>query len=88
MIEDGLEIKLDPHSFMFERFTAHLRYLLVRIRDQEPVRLDMDEYARTQFPGSYRLAEEVCQMMAEPISWAPDLILKGDGFEGDYYKKE
>lgn len=35
-----------------------------------------------------RTLKEVCQMMAEPISWAPDLILKGDGFEGDYYKKE
>lgn len=35
-----------------------------------------------------RTLEEVCQMMAEPISWAPDLLLKGDGFEGDYYKKE
>lgn len=32
--------------------------------------------------------EEVCQMMAEPIPWAPGLILKGAGFEGSYYMKD
>ena len=67
MAEEGLGLKLDPDSFLFERFMAHLRYLLVRIRDDESISLDMDEYARTQFPGSYRLAEEVCQMMEREL---------------------
>lgn len=67
MVEEEMQIKLDPHSFMFERFTAHLRYLLVRIRDQEPVTLDMDEYARTQFPDSYRLAGRICAKIGEAL---------------------
>lgn len=32
--------------------------------------------------------DEVCGIMAEPIEWAPGLILKGAGFEGKYYKKD
>ena len=32
--------------------------------------------------------EEVCGLMAEPIPWAPGLILKGAGFESDYYMKD
>lgn len=32
--------------------------------------------------------EEVCDLMAEPIPWAPGLILKGAGFESDYYMKD
>lgn len=32
--------------------------------------------------------EEICKMMAEPIPWAPGLILKGAGFESDYYMKD
>lgn len=32
--------------------------------------------------------EEICGLMAEPISWAPGLILKGAGFEGTYYMKD
>ena len=31
---------------------------------------------------------EVCELMAKPIKWAPGLILKGAGFEGNYYMKD
>lgn len=33
-------------------------------------------------------AEELCELMAEPIDWAPGLILKGAGFESNYYMKD
>lgn len=32
--------------------------------------------------------EEICGMMAEPIGWAPGLVLKGAGFENLYYVKD
>lgn len=32
--------------------------------------------------------EEICGLMAEPISWAPGLVLKGAGFENGYYMKD
>lgn len=32
--------------------------------------------------------EDLCALMAEPISWAPGLPLKGAGFEADYYMKD
>lgn len=32
--------------------------------------------------------EEICALMAEPIPWAPGLILKGAGFENNYYMKD
>ena len=32
--------------------------------------------------------EEICSLMAEPITWAPGLILKGAGFESSYYMKD
>lgn len=31
---------------------------------------------------------EACNIMAEPISWAPGLLLRGDGYETEYYKKD
>ena len=33
-------------------------------------------------------AEGLCDLMAEPIPWAPGLILKGAGFESRYYMKD
>lgn len=32
--------------------------------------------------------DEICDLMAEPIPWAPGLILKGAGFESQYYMKD
>lgn len=32
--------------------------------------------------------EEICDLMAEPIPWAPGLVLKGAGFESNYYMKD
>lgn len=32
--------------------------------------------------------DEICDLMAEPIPWAPGLILKGAGFESNYYMKD
>ncbi len=32
--------------------------------------------------------EQICSLMAEPVPWAPGLILKGAGFESDYYMKD
>lgn len=32
--------------------------------------------------------DEICALMAEPIPWAPGLVLRGAGFENDYYMKD
>lgn len=32
--------------------------------------------------------EKLLEVMAKPIAWAPDLLLVGDGFVSDYYKKD
>lgn len=32
--------------------------------------------------------EDLCALMDEPISWAPGLLLKGAGFETEYYMKD
>lgn len=32
--------------------------------------------------------DAMCDLMAEPVEWAPGLILKGAGFENDYYMKD
>jgi DNA polymerase len=32
--------------------------------------------------------DDICELMAEPIPWAPGLILKGAGFESSYYMKD
>lgn len=35
-----------------------------------------------------RKLEELTSLMSEPIPWAPGLLLRGDGFETEFYKKD
>jgi DNA polymerase len=39
-------------------------------------------------PEKFGSLEEVLEIMSRPISWAPGLVLKADGFETPYYRKE
>lgn len=34
------------------------------------------------------LLTDACRIMAEPIDWAPGLLLRGDGFVSNFYKKD
>lgn len=68
VVEKGLEISLDSHSFTYERFMAHLRYLIACVKNGDPISLNMDEYARTQFPESYRLAIAACRVIEEELN--------------------
>lgn len=46
-----------------------------------------DEVIITE-PVNGRSVEEVCQIMGSPLSWAPGLPLRADGYETPYYKKD
>lgn len=39
-------------------------------------------------PKGFGSIEEVEKIMSTPIEWAPGLLLKAEGFEGEYYKKD
>lgn len=66
-VEAGLGIRMDSRSFAYERFMAHLRYLVACAKNGDPISLDLDEYARTQFPDSYQIAKEACAVMEQEL---------------------
>jgi DNA polymerase len=45
-----------------------------------------DEVVIEAVPG--QTVEEACEIMGQPIPWAPDLILKAAGFDCAYYQKD
>lgn len=63
VVEEGLEISLDTRSLTYERFMAHLRYLIACVKNGASINLNMDEYARIQFLDSFRLALKACMVM-------------------------
>lgn len=39
-------------------------------------------------PKGGRTWQDMAEIMAQPIDWAPGLLLRGDGYETDYYRKD
>ncbi|GMB00897.1 DNA polymerase [Pelosinus sp. IPA-1] len=39
-------------------------------------------------PNGFGSLKQLTEIMAEPIKWAPGLLLRGDGYETSYYKKD
>lgn len=52
--------------------------IIMHVHDEVIVEVDKDKDA----------LDEVCSIMGEPISWAPGLPLRADGYECSYYKKD
>ena len=67
MIEEGLQTRLPADSLGYNRLMSHIRYMIERIRKGENVNLDMEDYARTNFPESYALAKEICRRMEREL---------------------
>jgi len=53
-----------------------------------PVVFHVHDEVICEVPVNKGSAEEVSEIMSEPISWAPDLPLRAAGYECDYYKKD
>lgn len=59
MMENCFNVKIEPASLSYGRFMTHMRYMVARLKTNETLNLDMDEYVRNQFPKAYQVAESI-----------------------------
>lgn len=67
MIEAGLGMKFPTSSLGYNRIMTHIRYMIARVRKDEGVNLDMEDYVKLKFPAAYRLAEQVCKKLEKDL---------------------
>ena len=66
-----------------------LKETLIRLYDAGfDTRMHVHDEVIVTEPIGGRTVEDVCRIMGEPISWAPGLVLKADGFECSSYRKD
>ena len=79
MLERELGISFKRTELKYTRLISHVCYMILRIRAQEEVPLQMDEYVRKMYPRAYQLAEKLCKALEEklrlPISSAEVTLL-------------
>lgn len=66
-IEEGMGVTLDSESLGYDRLVSHLRYMIGRVKKNEPVGLDLEDYAKARFPEAYALAERICREMEQEL---------------------
>lgn len=78
-IEAELGISLRRTELKYTRLISHVCYMILRIRAQEEVPLQMDEYVHKMYPRAYHLSEKLCKALEEklclPISSAEVTLL-------------
>ena len=70
-------ISRDWLAVTLDRIAAKWRQVVFHVHDEVIIDAPMET-----------TVEEICGLMAEPIPWAPGLVLKGAGFESSYYMKD
>jgi DNA polymerase len=53
-----------------------------------PIAFHVHDEVIIDIAGDENALEHICNMMSQPISWAPGLLLKAEGFMTPFYKKE
>lgn len=67
MIEEGAGKKLPYGSLGYNRLMSHVRYMLARARKGERTDLDLEAYAKAQFPFEYALAEQILKKLEQEL---------------------
>ena len=50
--------------------------------------MHVHDEAISEVPNDWGSLEEACEIMGQPIPWAPELPMRADGFETEFYKKD
>ena len=66
-IEGMLNIKINVDSLSYSRLLTHLKYLLLRCKMKEKLKIDMNEFTRNNFPVSYSLATGIIKRFEKQL---------------------
>lgn len=61
-------IDFDVNSISYGRLMTHMKYLLARLKEQEVLTLDMNEYTQKTIPQSYDMASKIIQKIDDALN--------------------
>ena len=66
-IEDNLDIKINTTSLSYSRLMSHIKYMVARAFKGETIKLDMNDYIKTQLPHAYEIASDTCKKLSKGL---------------------
>ena len=62
-IEKEYSIQVDMNSLSYSRLMMHMKYMIARLNDNEPLTLDIETYTKESIPTAYRVAQSIVLRM-------------------------
>ena len=66
-IEQALGERLDADTISYTRLLTHMKFMILRVINEEKLRLDMTDYVLENFSDSFDLAKRICQEFEKNI---------------------
>ena len=67
-IEQECGLSIDVNSLSYSRLLTHMKYLMARLRENETLTLDMEEYTKNAFPYSYQVAAHIIERLSRTLN--------------------
>lgn len=67
-IEQQFEIKIATQSLSYTRLMNHVNYMIARIRHNEKLNVDINDYISDSFPYSYSIAQQICMSISRELN--------------------
>ncbi len=64
-MEESYHITINYDSIAYTRFVTHIKFMMARMYHKEKLGIDMNGYAKENFPFSYEKAEELARILEE-----------------------
>lgn len=66
-LESRYEFTIDQDSLSYSRLLTHIKYMIIRAYKKEALHVDITPYIKSEFPKSYKVAEDLCKSLGEDI---------------------
>jgi len=66
-IEEVTQTPISVDSFSYNRMMNHIRYMIARIQNHEPLKIDMNDYVSSTFPQSFKIATSICKEISKSL---------------------
>ena len=66
-LQADLNIRIDANSLSYIRLMNHIKFLLLRLNNDEELQMDITEFTKEKFPFAYEQARVLCEQLSHVL---------------------
>lgn len=66
-LQADLHIRIDANSLSYIRLMNHIKFLLLRLNNNEKLQMDITEFTKEKFPFAYEQARVLCEQLSHVL---------------------